>query len=104
MLSHIIYAFANVANGRPVIADQKAAYRRAYSARESLDGIADDRAEKKALRGAFNQLRKLKARHPRIKLLISIGGANQANSKGFSICSSVGIYRRGSQRRACSMA
>jgi chitinase len=87
MLSHIIYAFANVANGRPVIADQKAAYKRAYSARESLDGIADDRAEKKALRGAFNQLRKLKARHPRIKLLISIGGANQANSKGFSLAS-----------------
>ena len=40
-LTHIIYAFANVADGLPLIADEQAAYRRIYSARESVDGKAD---------------------------------------------------------------
>jgi chitinase len=84
MLTHILYAFANIANGHPVFDDDETAYKRSYSARESVDGKADDPLARKTLRGAFNQLRKLESRHPQLNVLLSIGGANQANSKGFS--------------------
>ncbi len=86
-LTHIIYAFANIVDGRPLLSNEDAAYRQAYSASESIDGKADNSAENKALRGAFNQLRKLKARYPRLKVLISIGGASAINAKGFSLVS-----------------
>ena len=48
------------------------AYQEVYSAEMSVDGIADDPSQ--PLRGQFNQLRKLKSRHPGIKILLSIGG------------------------------
>ncbi len=85
MLTHILYAFVNIANGRPVFDDEETAYKRAYSARQSVDGKADDPAAKKALHGALNQLSKLRKSHPQLTILLSIGGANQANSKGFSL-------------------
>src|ERR1035437_1811341 len=86
-LTHLIYAFANIADGRPVLADEENEYKRPYSAAESIDGKADDPADKHALLGLFNQLRKLKVHHPQLTLLMSIGGASQANSKGFSLAS-----------------
>jgi chitinase len=86
-LTHLVYAFANIADGRPVLADEENEYKRPYSAAESVDGKADDPADKHALRGLFNQLRKLKVHHPQLTLLMSIGGASQANSKGFSLAS-----------------
>jgi chitinase len=85
-LTHIIYGFANITDGHPTLAEQTA-YKRAVSARESVDGRADDVTNDKALRGAFNQLRKLKALHPQLHVMISIGGASQANAKGFSLAS-----------------
>ena len=94
MLTHILYAFANIANGRPVFDDEETAYKRAYSARESVDGKADDPSIKKALRGAFNQLRKLRKAHPQLKVLLSIGGANQGNSKGFSLAARTASSRQ----------
>lgn len=93
-LTHIIYGFANIVDGRPVLANEQVDYKRPIEARASVDGRADDAAAAKALRGAFNQLLKLKARYPRLQVLISIGGSSQANSKGFSLASRTEESRR----------
>ena len=47
-------------------------YVQPYSAANSLDGLPDDSTQ--PLRGEFNQLKKLKAMYPGLKILISIGG------------------------------
>ncbi|NJP31861.1 glycosyl hydrolase family 18 protein [Micromonospora thermarum] len=52
--------------------DADADYARPMSAAQSVDGVADTGWE--ALRGNFNQLKKLKAKHPHLKVLISLGG------------------------------
>ncbi|MFG3258904.1 glycosyl hydrolase family 18 protein [Streptomyces sp. NPDC048172] len=52
--------------------DAEADYGRAFSAAQSVDGVADDGWGK--LRGNFNQLKKLKAKHPKLKVLVSLGG------------------------------
>ena len=78
-LTHINYAFGDVApepkpNG-PVVcksADPWADYQRPVSAAESVDGVAD--LPGAPLVGNFNQLKKLKAKHPDLKVLISLGG------------------------------
>lgn len=72
-ITHINYAFGNVTNGQCTIGDSYAAYDRFYSADESVDGEADT-WDDGALRGNFNQLRKLKELHPNIKVLWSFGG------------------------------
>ncbi|RCG22745.1 chitinase [Sphaerisporangium album] len=72
-LGYINYAFGNVTNGQCTIGDSYADYDRAYSAAESVDGVADT-WDAGALRGSFNQLRKLKAKYPNIKVLWSFGG------------------------------
>ena len=68
-----MYAFGNVQNGRCVIGDSYADYDRFYSAAESVDGVADT-WDAGALRGSFNQLRKLKQMYPNIKVIWSFGG------------------------------
>lgn len=72
-LTHIYYAFGNVQNGRCTIGDAYADYDRFYGAGESVDGQADT-WDNGALRGSFNQLRKLKQMYPHIKVLWSFGG------------------------------
>jgi chitinase len=72
-LTHINYAFGNVVNGQCVIGDSYADYDRFYDAASSVDGVADT-WDAGALRGSFNQLRKLKQLHPHIKVLWSFGG------------------------------
>ncbi|MEV0595583.1 glycosyl hydrolase family 18 protein [Nonomuraea cavernae] len=72
-LTHINYAFGNVQNGQCTIGDSYADYDRFYSAAESVDGVADT-WDTGALRGNFNQLRKLKQKHPNLKVLFSFGG------------------------------
>src|SRR5256885_4470004 len=57
-LTHILYAFANVGDAHPSSDDEETDYLRAYSARESVDGKADDPSATHTLRGAFNQLLK----------------------------------------------
>jgi chitinase len=47
-------------------------YQQVYSDDSSVDGVADDSTQ--LLRGQFNQLKKLKAMHPHLKIVISIGG------------------------------
>ncbi|MBN6052115.1 fibronectin type III domain-containing protein [Nonomuraea sp. RK-328] len=72
-LTHINYAFGNVQNGQCTIGDSYADYDRFYSAAESVDGVADT-WDAGALRGSFNQLRKLKKKYPNLKVLFSFGG------------------------------
>ncbi|OUC93509.1 glycosyl hydrolase family 18 protein [Streptosporangium minutum] len=72
-LTHINYAFGNVQNGQCTLGDTYADYDRFYQAGESVDGVADT-WDNGALRGNFNQLRKLKKQFPNIKVLFSFGG------------------------------
>jgi len=92
-LTHLNYAFANLdpvnltclqgvtrgTTANPQDPDQgtgagdaDADYGRPFSAAQSVDGVADTGWE--TLRGNYNQLRKLKAKYPNLKVLISIGG------------------------------
>ncbi|GGO96266.1 glycoside hydrolase family 18 protein [Wenjunlia tyrosinilytica] len=78
-LTHLNYAFANVGpDGKcfeasvPGEGDPWADYQRPLGAEDSVDGTADTAGQ--ALAGNFNQLRQLKAKYPRLKTLISIGG------------------------------
>jgi chitinase len=72
-LTHINFAFGNVTNGQCAIGDSYADYDRFYSAAESVDGVADT-WDTGALRGSFNQLRKLKQKYPNLKVIYSFGG------------------------------
>ncbi|WP_371619217.1 glycoside hydrolase family 18 protein [Streptomyces sp. NBC_00454] len=78
-LTHINYAFGNIsADGKcftgnvPGEADAWADYVRPLDAENSVDGVADDWSQ--PLAGNFNQLRELKAKHPGLKVLLSLGG------------------------------
>ncbi|WP_043228413.1 glycoside hydrolase family 18 protein [Streptomyces sp. NRRL F-5193] len=77
-LSHINYAFGIVDKaGKCVIgpvpgSDPWADYVRPVDAATSVDGTAD--TDTQPLAGNFNQLRDLKAKHPNLKVMISLGG------------------------------
>ncbi|MFD8637690.1 glycoside hydrolase family 18 protein, partial [Streptomyces sp. NPDC059656] len=78
-LTHVNYAFGNVSpEGKcftgnvPGEADAWADYVRPLDAANSVDGVADTWDQ--PLAGNFNQLRELKAKHPGLKVLISLGG------------------------------
>ncbi|MFJ8206020.1 glycosyl hydrolase family 18 protein [Micromonospora chalcea] len=71
-LTHILYAFGNTTGGRCSIGDSYADYEKAYTAADSVDGVADTWDQ--PLRGSFNQLRKLKKMYPNLKVLWSFGG------------------------------
>jgi chitinase len=64
-LTHVNYAFAKIDNGECAITDRNAAIDRAYPGDKADDGT---------LRGSFNQLQKLKAKHAHLRTLISVGG------------------------------
>ena len=72
-LTHILYAFGNTTGGRCTIGDSYADYDKAYTASDSVDGVGDT-WDTGALRGNFNQLRKLKAMYPHLKVIWSFGG------------------------------
>jgi chitinase len=72
-LTHINYAFGNVSGGRCVLGDTYADYDKFYDAASSVDGTSDT-WDTGALRGNFNQLRKLKKLNPGLKVLFSFGG------------------------------
>jgi chitinase len=78
-LTHINYAFGNVANGQCTIGESYPAIEKAMTAAESVDGVADTWDQ--PVRGNFNQLRKLKKKYPNLKVLYSFGGWTW--SKGF---------------------
>ncbi|SDJ44283.1 glycoside hydrolase family 18 protein [Streptomyces indicus] len=78
-LTHINYAFGNVSpegkcflNPVPGESDPWADYQRPLDAENSVDGVAD--TDTQALAGNFNQLKELKAKHPGLKVMISLGG------------------------------
>jgi chitinase len=92
-LTHLNYAFANLdatnltclqgvtrgTTANPQDPDQgtgagdaDADYARPFAASQSVDGVADTGWE--SLRGNYNQLKKLKAKYPNLKILISLGG------------------------------
>lgn len=78
-LTHLNYAFANIgADGKCFEAnvagegDAWADYQHPVDAATSVDGTAD--TAEQPLAGNFNQLRELKAKNPKLKVLISIGG------------------------------
>ncbi|MFE9608805.1 glycosyl hydrolase family 18 protein [Streptomyces sp. NPDC006012] len=71
-ITHINYAFGNVTNGQCAIGDSYADYDKAFTADQSVSGVADTWDQ--PLRGNFNQLRQLKAKYPNIKILYSFGG------------------------------
>lgn len=80
-LTHINYAFGFVnAEGSCYSPDPWADWQRPVPAEQSVDGVADEAGQ--ALNGNLNQLKKLKAKHPGLKALISLGG--WTGSKYFS--------------------
>lgn len=92
-VTHINYAFGNVRNNRCEVGvtqpsnestgaggDAFADYTKSFAAGESVDGAADTWDQ--PLRGNWNQLKKLKAAHPGMKVLISLGGWTW--SRGFA--------------------
>ncbi len=81
LLTHIDYAFGSVTNNRCEIANPEVALYQSYDAATSVDGT-DDPAGDKKLRGTFHQLLEFKRLHPKIKVLISLGGWGR--SGGFS--------------------
>ncbi len=123
-LTHLNYAFANIdpvnltclhgvtkgttpnpqdPNQGDGAGDAEADYGRPFAAAQSVDGVADTGWE--TLRGNFNQLKKLKAKHPHLKVLISLGGwtyskyfsdvaATDAARKKF-VSSCIDIYIKG---------
>jgi chitinase len=78
-LTHLMYAFGSVAGGRCAISDGWADSQKPIPAENSVDGRADTGD---ALRGTIGQLRRLKARHPGLKVLWSFGG--WTGSRGFT--------------------
>jgi chitinase len=71
-LTHLVYAFGKVDGGRCAAGDGWADYEKPISAPDSVDGVADRPGT--VPRGNFGQLRKLKAKHPGLKVLWSFGG------------------------------
>jgi chitinase len=81
-LTHINYAFGNVAGGKCAVSSALDDYERPFDAQASVDGSAGNSADARTARGNFGQLLKLKALHPNLKVLISLGG--WTGSGGFS--------------------
>ena len=79
-LTHLNYAFGKVTDGRCTTSDKWADFEKPIAAADSVDGVADVAGT--GLRGNFGQLRKLKARHPGLRVLWSFGG--WTGSKGFT--------------------
>ena len=74
-LTHLVYAFGKVTGGRCASADAWADHRKPVAAADSVDGVAD-------AQGNFGQLRKLKEKHPGLRILWSFGG--WTGSAGFT--------------------
>ncbi|WP_305038255.1 glycosyl hydrolase family 18 protein [Agromyces endophyticus] len=119
-LTHINYAFGNIhyqdltcfiANkaqgtgptGSDGAGDAWADFGMGYTAANSVAGVADTWDQK--LAGSFNQLKQLKQKHPKLKVMLSIGGwtwsknfskaaATDASRKKF-VKSCVDLYLRG---------
>lgn len=74
-LTHLLYAFGKVDKGTCAAGDAWADYQKPVTAEQSVDGVA-------TAGGTIAQLRKLKARHPGLKIIWSFGG--WTGSAGFT--------------------
>lgn len=109
-ITHINYAFGNVgADGKCFeaneagVGDAWADYQKGFKAGESVDGAGD--VYNQPLAGNFNQLKKLKALHPHLKVQISLGGwtwskyfsdaALTAASREAMVASCIDLYLKG---------
>ncbi|MBM2618166.1 glycoside hydrolase family 18 protein [Actinoplanes sp. LDG1-06] len=79
-LTHLLYAFGKVDGGRCTASDRWADYEKPIEAGRSVDGVADRPGD--PLRGNFGQLRRLRAKHPGLRVLWSFGG--WTGSAGFT--------------------
>jgi chitinase len=79
-LTHLVYAFGKVTGGRCTAADSWADYQKPIAGPDSVDGSADPADA--PLRGNFGQLRKLRQKYPRLKIVWSFGG--WTGSDGFA--------------------
>ncbi|HEX6345047.1 glycoside hydrolase family 18 protein [Umezawaea sp.] len=80
-LTHLNYAFGFLdESGECYSSDPWADYQRPFTAEQSVDGVADVAGQ--ALSGNLNQLKELKAKNPRLRVNISLGG--WTGSKYFS--------------------
>lgn len=78
-ITYLNYAFANVSTDSQCYEEERlgwgdvdADYGVSYSADQSVDGVPDN--SNQYMMGNFNQIKKLKAMFPNLKVLISIGG------------------------------
>ncbi len=77
-LTHLNYAFGGISpEGTCTVtagnkSDSFADYGKAFPANQSVDGVGD--VWDQPLKGNFNQLKELKAKHPGLRTLISLGG------------------------------
>ncbi|GGJ18643.1 glycosyl hydrolase family 18 protein [Deinococcus roseus] len=72
-ITHINYAFGNVNQaGECAITDAWADYQKPFDPADSVDGTGETWGD--TLRGHFAELKKLKAKYPKIKVMISLGG------------------------------
>ncbi len=79
-LTTLDYAFSNIgANDQCAIADSWADYQKPFTADQTVNGLADDTSGTTMV-GNFNQLKELKARNPRLKIMISIGGWTESTN------------------------
>jgi chitinase len=80
-LTHMNYAFGFLdEQGKCVSADPWADYQRPFPAEQAVNGKADEAGQ--ALSGNLNQLKQLKAKFPKLRIYISLGG--WTGSKYFS--------------------
>ena len=90
-LTHLLYAFANVTTTPApacTIADSWADYQSPYL--PSVSGVPYSGP----LYGNFAAIQQLKQLHPRLKVLISIGGASAANTAAFASAASTAAGRQ----------
>jgi chitinase len=103
-LNVINYAFAAPdASLNCVSLDTFADWGKAFSASESVDGVADVYSQ--PLKGNFNQLLKLKQKHPNLRVLLSLGGwtgsayfsaaAATPDSRAAFVTSCINLFMRG---------
>jgi chitinase len=78
-LTALVYAFGQVKGGACAVGDPWADFAKPMPAAASVDGVADDPGA--TVKGDFGQLRKLKVKHPGLRLIWSFGGWN--GSDGF---------------------
>lgn len=88
--------------------DAWADYQMDYKASDSVDGVGD--TWESTLKGNFNQLKKLKAKNPNLKIFISLGGwtwsryfstaaATDANRKAL-VASCIDVYLKGNLKKS----